>query len=255
MCPHACDIIEDWQFSIKPFCCFNEFSDVPLSFLDVFKEHFPKLIQSAHIASATTHLIEYLCTKTPLGRQGFLRFQRRSSRRLRPWFQAERNGMRGMVTVRRRFKRAAAPYTLYKMSREEHDDFLKFPPVWEFLYYVGATSLVRDVQKCSPFEGYWEVKLKNRDPDWWWSWKHLGSWQRIQLGPALLSRGYATREALQALPRMLHHSPQTPELISLLSSNLVFSSVSFVFPEELHAAKQAISRFLRPTVNSRRMSQ
>ena len=299
MCLHACNDINDRQFLVHDYlCCTDdpyEFDDLPIPrFFDLFKEHLPRyleVIQPADIASATTHLIRYLCTERPSDKQVFLRFQRKSSRRLRPWFwkvrtswqrfQAEREMWR-MVTVRRRFRRAAAPYTPDKMPSMEYFAFWDFgldshyydfwkltPPtakiqeitkeykqVWKIPYYVAAnTNLVDDVQKCSPLEDFLHANLNIRDPDWWWIWKNS---EFRQLGPRLLSCGYSTREALQALPKMLHHSSKTPELVSLLTSNLVFSSISFVFPKELHAARRAISRFLRPTVplvNSRRISQ
>ena len=292
MCLHACNEINDRRFPVHgSLCCTNdpdEFDDLPIPyFVDLFKEHFShyvEVIQPTHIASATTHLIRYLCTKRLSDKRFSLSFQRKLSRRLRPWFWKVRTcqqrfqaecGTRRMVTIRRRFRRAARPYTADKMPYNEYYDFWKFPPspgsslaskrakiqeimeeykqVWKLPYYVCATSLVDEVQMRGPLNDYWHANLNIRDPDWWWFWKFFEPRRR----PRLLSCGYTTREALQALPKMLHHSSKTPELISLLTSNEVFSSIAFMFPKELHAAKEAISRFLRPTVplvNSRRIS-
>ena len=103
-----------------------------------------------------------------------------------------------------------------------------------------------------PLDEMYEVSWDRLNHPAFGTWKFYRGYfakpQNIHIGTQLLVFCNTTKSALKALPKMLYHSPKSPELTSLLSSGFVFHRIAFFFPKELRAAKLAIDRYLTHNV-------
>ena len=102
-----------------------------------------------------------------------------------------------------------------------------------------------------PLDELYEVSWDRLNHPAFTTWRsyrgYLVKRRKIHIGTQLLAFCCTTRSALKALPKMLYHAPKTPELMSLLSSDLIFHRIAFYFPKELQAARLAIDRYVRQT--------
>ena len=113
------------------------------------------------------------------------------------------------------------------------------------------TSRRRVWHFMEPLDQMYEVSWHRLNNPAFSTWRYhrgyLAKSQKVHIGTQLLAFCHTTRSALKALPKMLHHSPKTPVLTSILSSGVIFHRLTFFFPKELRATQRAIERYLRKT--------